>query len=57
MMARRQRGEEDVRAVVRGTGQLDPRPRIGMVVGLDGVPDAIELARKAQGPPRIVVRP
>jgi threonine dehydrogenase-like Zn-dependent dehydrogenase len=39
------------------SGRLDPRPSIGMVVGLDGVPDAIELARKAQGPPRIVVHP
>ena len=39
------------------TGRLDPRPSIGMVVGLDGVPDAIELARRAQGPPRIVVHP
>jgi hypothetical protein len=28
-----------------------------MVVGLDGVPDAIDLARKAQGPPRIIVHP
>jgi len=39
------------------SGRLDPRPSIGMVVGLDGVPDAIELARKAHGPPRIVVHP
>ncbi len=38
-------------------GRLDPRPSIGMVVGLDGVPDAIDLARKAQGPPRIIVHP
>jgi threonine dehydrogenase-like Zn-dependent dehydrogenase len=38
-------------------GRLDPRPSIGMVVDLDGVPDAIDLARKAQGPPRIVVHP
>jgi threonine dehydrogenase-like Zn-dependent dehydrogenase len=39
------------------SGRLDPRPSIGMVVGLDGVPDAIELARKAAGPPRIIVHP
>ena len=38
-------------------GRLDPRPSIGMVVGLDGVPGAIELARRAQGPPRIIVHP
>jgi threonine dehydrogenase-like Zn-dependent dehydrogenase len=39
------------------SGRLDPRPSMGMVVGLDGVPDAIELARKAQGPPRIIIHP
>jgi len=38
-------------------GRLDPRPSIGMTVGLDGLPDAIDLARQAQGPPRIVVHP
>jgi threonine dehydrogenase-like Zn-dependent dehydrogenase len=38
-------------------GRLDPRPCIGMVIGLDGVPEAIELARTAQGPPRIIVHP
>ncbi len=38
-------------------GRLDPLPSVGMVVDLDGVPDAIDLARKAQGPPRIVVHP
>jgi threonine dehydrogenase-like Zn-dependent dehydrogenase len=38
-------------------GRLDPRPSIGMVVDLDGVPEAIDLARKAQGPPRIIVHP
>jgi threonine dehydrogenase-like Zn-dependent dehydrogenase len=42
-------------AVVAGT--LDPRPSIGMTVGLDGLPDAIELARRAHGPPRIIVHP
>ncbi len=39
------------------SGDLDPRPSIGMVVGLDGVPDAIDLARRAEGPPRIIVHP
>jgi len=39
------------------SGRLDPRPSIGMIVGLDGVPDAIELAREAQGPPRIIIHP
>jgi threonine dehydrogenase-like Zn-dependent dehydrogenase len=38
-------------------GRLDPRPSIGMVVGLEGVPAAIDLARRAQGPPRIIVHP
>ncbi len=38
-------------------GRLDPRPSIGMVIGLDGVPQAIDLARKALGPPRIIVHP
>ena len=38
-------------------GRLDPLPSVGMVIGLDGVPDAIDLARQAQGPPRIVVHP
>ncbi len=38
-------------------GDLDPAPSIGMRVGLDGVPEAIDLARKAQGPPRIIVHP
>jgi threonine dehydrogenase-like Zn-dependent dehydrogenase len=39
------------------SGRLDPRPSIGMIVGLDELPDAIDLARRAQGPPRIVVHP
>ncbi|MET0757337.1 MAG: hypothetical protein ABWY39_05050 [Mycobacterium sp.] len=38
-------------------GRLDPRPAIGKVIGLDEVPDAIDEARKSQGPPRIVVHP
>jgi len=42
-------------AIIAGT--LDPRPSIGMTVDLDGLPEAIDLARKAEGPPRIVVHP
>jgi threonine dehydrogenase-like Zn-dependent dehydrogenase len=38
-------------------GRLDPLPSIGKVIGLDEVPDAIEAARKSQGPPRVVVHP
>jgi threonine dehydrogenase-like Zn-dependent dehydrogenase len=38
-------------------GRLDPRSSIGMVIGLDGVPDAIALARQAMGPPRIIIHP
>jgi threonine dehydrogenase-like Zn-dependent dehydrogenase len=38
-------------------GRLDPTPAIGMVVGLDGLPDALDLARRSQGPPRIVIHP
>ena len=38
-------------------GTLDPAPCIGAVIGLDGVPDAIDLARRSAGPPRIMVHP
>ena len=38
-------------------GRLDPTPSIGEVIDLDGVPDALERARRSEGPPRIVVRP
>ena len=38
-------------------GRLDPMPSVGAVIGLDEVPDAIEQARKSDGPPRIVVHP
>lgn len=38
-------------------GRLDPMPCVGKVIGLDEVPDAIELARRSDGPPRIVVHP
>nr|WP_241519365.1 zinc-binding dehydrogenase [Mycobacterium paraense] len=38
-------------------GRLDPLPSVGRVIGLDEVPDALELARRSDGPPRIVVHP
>jgi threonine dehydrogenase-like Zn-dependent dehydrogenase len=38
-------------------GSLDPSPVIGMVVDLDGVPEAIDLARRADGPARIMIHP
>lgn len=38
-------------------GRLDPLPSVGMVIDLDGVPEAIDLARRAEGPPRIIVHP
>ncbi len=38
-------------------GELDPSPVIGLVVDLEGVPDAIDLARRADGPARIMIHP
>ena len=38
-------------------GRLDPMPSVGRIIGLDEVPDAIEQARRAEGPPRVVVHP
>ncbi|HKV20164.1 MAG TPA: hypothetical protein VJR50_14125 [Mycobacterium sp.] len=38
-------------------GRLDPSPSIGETIGLDEMPDAIDQARKGQGPPRVVVDP
>ena len=38
-------------------GRLDPGPSIGKVIGLEEVPEALELARRSEGPPRIVVHP
>ena len=38
-------------------GRLDPMPSVGRVIGLDEVPDAIEQARRSEGPPRVVVHP
>jgi threonine dehydrogenase-like Zn-dependent dehydrogenase len=38
-------------------GRLDPLPSVGKIIGLDEVPDALDQARRSDGPPRIVVRP
>jgi threonine dehydrogenase-like Zn-dependent dehydrogenase len=38
-------------------GRLDPLPSVGKVIALDEVPDALDLARKSEGPPRIIVHP
>ena len=38
-------------------GRLDPLPSVGKVIGLDEVPDALDRARRSEGPPRIVVHP
>ena len=38
-------------------GRLDVSPAIGKVVGLDEVPAALELARRADGPARIMIHP
>jgi threonine dehydrogenase-like Zn-dependent dehydrogenase len=38
-------------------GRLDPTPCIGQVVGLDDLPDALDRARRSEGPPRIIVHP
>jgi threonine dehydrogenase-like Zn-dependent dehydrogenase len=38
-------------------GRLDPPPSVGAVISLDEVPDALDLARKSDGPRRIVVHP
>jgi threonine dehydrogenase-like Zn-dependent dehydrogenase len=39
------------------SGRLDPLPSVGKVIALDEVPDALDLARKSEGPPRIIVHP
>jgi threonine dehydrogenase-like Zn-dependent dehydrogenase len=39
------------------SGRLDPLPSVGKVIGLDDVPAALDLARRSDGPPRIVVHP
>jgi threonine dehydrogenase-like Zn-dependent dehydrogenase len=38
-------------------GRLDPMPSVGRIIGLDEVPDALDEARRSDGPPRIVVHP
>ena len=38
-------------------GRLDPLPSVGKIIGLDEVPEALDQARRSDGPPRIVVRP
>jgi threonine dehydrogenase-like Zn-dependent dehydrogenase len=38
-------------------GSLDPTPSIGATVTLDEVPEALDLARRSEGPPRIIVHP
>lgn len=38
-------------------GDLDPTPSIGRVVTLDEAPEAIDLARRSAGPPRIMIHP
>ena len=39
------------------SGRLDPLPSVGKIITLDEVPDALDLARKSDGPPRIMVHP
>ncbi|MFC3965330.1 alcohol dehydrogenase catalytic domain-containing protein [Nocardia jiangsuensis] len=39
------------------TGALDPLPSVGAVIGLDGVPDALEQVRHSRGPARVIVHP
>ena len=39
------------------SGRLNPLPSVGKIITLDEVPDALDLARKSDGPPRIVVHP
>jgi threonine dehydrogenase-like Zn-dependent dehydrogenase len=38
-------------------GRLDPMPSVGRIIGLDQVPEALDEARRSDGPPRIVVHP
>ena len=38
-------------------GRLDPLPSVGKVIGLDEVPEALDLTRRSEGPPRIIVHP
>src|SRR5262249_35434882 len=38
-------------------GKLDPLPCVGQIIGLDEVPQALDMTRRAEGPPRIIVHP
>ena len=38
-------------------GKLDPLPSVGKIIGLDEVPDALDQARRSEGPPRVVIHP
>jgi threonine dehydrogenase-like Zn-dependent dehydrogenase len=38
-------------------GRLDPLPSVGRIIGLDEVPEALDLTRRSEGPPRVVVHP
>ena len=39
------------------SGRLNPLPSVGRIITLDEVPDALELVRRSDGPPRIVAHP
>ncbi|MEU1523816.1 alcohol dehydrogenase catalytic domain-containing protein [Nocardia rhamnosiphila] len=39
------------------TGNLDPLPSVGAVIGLDEVPAALDRVRRSQGPARVIVHP
>ena len=39
------------------SGRLDPLPSVGKIITLDEVPDALDMARRSDGPPRVVVHP
>lgn len=39
------------------SGRLNPLPSVGKIITLDEVPEALDLARRSDGPPRIVVHP
>jgi threonine dehydrogenase-like Zn-dependent dehydrogenase len=38
-------------------GRLDPLPSVGRIIGLDEVPEALDMTRRSEGPPRIIVHP
>jgi len=42
---------------VRSPGLIDPLLSVGLTIGLDAGPDAIDAARRGEGPPRVIVRP